>query len=140
MSTCAGVIANSICTTRVNSKILRDPRLYLLLHSAHVRHKYPYSQFNFPEYFLELSIREDHLIDPVFIEFCAPANFVHKYSNLINALYTKYRAKIVYYDPHLHNYFQGCVWGFLFDDAKHQLMFELTHNDLRAKARNMQET
>jgi hypothetical protein len=140
MSTCAGIIANSICTTRVNSKILQDPRLYMLLQPAYIKHKYPYSQFNFPDYFTELSIREDYSIEPSFIEFCAPVNFVYKYSNFINVINSKYHAKIVYYAPQLYNYYQGCVWGFLFDDAKHQLMFELAHNDLRANARNFPET
>jgi hypothetical protein len=140
MSTCVGVVTNSICVTRINSRILQDPRLYVLLHPTHIKHKYPYSQFNFPAYFTELSTREDHLIEPSFIEFCAPTNFVYKYSNFINTIYTKYKTKIVYYDPHIYNYYQGCVWGFLFDDAKQQLMFELAHNDLRSTARNFPET
>jgi hypothetical protein len=140
MSSHEGVVANSICVTRVNSRILQDPRLHMLLQPAHIKHKYPYSQFNFPMYFADLSSREDHPIEPAFIEFCAPANFVYKYSNLINLIYNKHRAKMVYYDPQLYNYYQGCVWGFLFDDAKHQLMFELAHNDLRANARNFPES
>ena len=140
MSTCAGIVENSICVTRINSKILQDPRMYVLLQPACIKHKYPYSQFNFPAYFTELSLREDDPIEPSFIEFCAPTNFVYKYSNFINTIHTKHHAKVVYYDPHLYNYYQGCVWGFLFDDAKHQLMFELAHNDLRASARNFPET
>ena len=140
MSTCVGVVDNSVQVTRVNSKILQNPRLYLLPTASRIKHKYPYSQFNFPKYFEELSTREDCLIEPVFLEFCAPANFVYKYSKMINVLYRKHAAKTVYYAPSVYNYYQGCIWGFLFDDAKHQMMFELAHNDLRASARNYPET
>jgi hypothetical protein len=140
MSTRAGVTDTSIRVTRINSKILHHPRLYLLPAAARVKHKYPYSQFNFPKYFEELSSREECTIEPVFLEFCAPANFVRKYSDMLDVLHRKYGAWTVYYDPLVTNYYHGCVWGFLFDDAKRQLMFELAHNDLRASARNYPET
>lgn len=134
MSYQQGMVEHTIRVTRVNSRLLKNSKLYLL-HDPAGYVKLKYDIFDCSGYFKDLIEREKYVgTTPNIVLAITPRLFCLYYSKFIKHLYIKYGMSLVYYAPKYDNgYYRGNIWGFLFDDPKKRMLFELSYNDLREK-------
>ena len=127
-----GYVSHTIHIKQINSKSLRDPRIYYLFDPyTHTKHQYA---FDFVGYFGELAARE-HIpgANGFVYDASIPYVFCVFSEGLIKYLYDKYQAHTIYYETNKRNYYQSCVFGFLFEDDRKRLLYEVQYNSLREK-------
>lgn len=114
---------------RANDSMRHDPMLYWIRQSkAYFDHIGYFRQLAASEIGTEYSIQYS-------IKSLSPASsFVVQNRTLFQHIHSKYGAKFCYYHNNNPRYIGAPrIWGFLFSDTSHMMMFVLKHDHLRDK-------